>query len=86
MTTVPVRIGGVSGVKAYASLLEYLKSLSLVRSIAVDELAQEVVGLRLTIRGDLDLLRRIASLETRLRPPPPDAASGPEALDFLYEP
>jgi hypothetical protein len=86
MTTVAVRVGSIGSLPAYAGLLEYLDSLSLVRSVAVEELAGDVVSLSLGLRGDLELLRRIAALDSRLRPPAAGAATEPAAVDFVYQP
>jgi len=85
-STLVVRIGGLGDVKAYAGLLEYLKSLSFVRTVAVEELAGDTVRLALTLRGDLELLRRIAALDTHLLPvaSPDDGAAA--RSDFTYQP
>ena len=82
---IPVRVSGIADVRAYAGLMEYLKSLSLVRAIDVEEVADGVVTLRLKLRGDLELLRRIAALDTRLQPAPPPGAEGGAAVDFTYQ-
>lgn len=86
LSNVVVRVGGVGDVKAYAGLLEYLKSLSFVRKAAVEELAGDTVRLSLTMRGDLELLRRIATLDAHLLAAagPDDGATAP--LDFTYRP
>lgn len=85
-STLVVRVGGLSDVKAYAGLLEYLKSLSFVRSVAVEELAGDTVRLAMTLRGDLELLRRIAVLDAHLLPTtgPDDGAT--DRPDFTYQP
>jgi hypothetical protein len=75
------------GVKAYAGLLEYLKSLSLVRNVEVVEMAGGVVTLKLAVRGDLDLLRRIAAMDDRLQSGVPGGAGeGAAAVDFTFKP
>jgi hypothetical protein len=80
---VTVRIGGVESLQAYAGLLDELESLSMVRGIGVGELDGATLRLRLTLRGDLELLRRIAMLMPKLRP----AQGGdPGALQFVYLP
>ena len=87
VSTVPVRVGGITDVQAYAGLLAYLQTLSLVRSVAVDEMSGSVVKLDLAVRGDLELLRRIAALDTRLQPGArPDPAAGGEGTDFTWQP
>lgn len=79
-----VRVGGVGSVRAYAALLEYLNSLSLVRDAAVEEVSGDRVQLRLALRGDLELLRRIAALDSRLGPGAAADAAG--ATDFTWQP
>jgi hypothetical protein len=81
---VPVRVGGVADVRAYAGLIEYLKSLSLVRDIQVTEMAEGVVSLQLAVRGDLELLKRIAALDERLQAG--SAGEGGSGVDFTYLP
>ncbi|HEX7375179.1 MAG TPA: DUF2066 domain-containing protein [Steroidobacteraceae bacterium] len=87
LNSVPVRVGGITDVQAYAGLLEYLQTLSLVRSVAVDEAAGSTVRLELGLRGDLELLKRIAALDTHLTAGArPDAATGEQGADFTWQP
>ncbi len=83
---IEVRVGGITDVRAYAGLLEYLKSLSLVRSIAVEEVSGGVVKFELGVRGDLELLRRIVALDGHLQPGPDAAPDGGPSVDFSYQP
>jgi hypothetical protein len=85
-SSVTVRVAGMQDVKAYAGLLEYLKSLSLVRAIAVEELADGVLTLKLAVRGDLELLRRIVALDSRLQTPAPPGPDAGAPVDFNYSP
>lgn len=80
-----LRVGGMDELSDYAGLLSYLGSLSLVRSVGVDALDGEVVTLRVSLRGDGDLLARIAALDGRLRPASAVADADP-TLDFVYQP
>ena len=91
MSSITVRVGGMEGVRAYAGLLEYLKSLSLVRNVDVEQMADGVVTLKLAVRGDLDLLRRIAEMDDRLQSGDPGGAEdgsegGPTEVDFTFTP
>ena len=82
-----VRIDGIEGIQAYAGLLEYLRSLSLVRDVQVQEMTDGVVTLKLAVRGDLELLRRVAAMDEKLRSPAPATAEGGgSAVDFTYQP
>lgn len=84
-SSLALRIGGMDGLGSYAGLLAYLGSLSLVRDVDVVALDGAVVTVRLDVRGDRDLLARIAALDGRLQPA---ADAGPEAapVDFVYQP
>lgn len=87
LTTQSVRVGGVTDLQAYAGLLEYLQSLSLVRAVAVEELAGETVRLKLSLRGDVELLRRIAALDTHLQAGARATGTpGTEGTDFTWQP
>jgi len=81
-----LRIGGIDGLSSYAGLLAYLGSLSLVSDVQVDALDGSVVDVRMAVRGDRELLARIASLDGRLQPVPsvPEGASA--GADFVYRP
>jgi hypothetical protein len=77
-----VGVGGIDGYAAYAGTLEYLASLSGVRGVAVEGLEGDVLRLRVSMRGDLELLRRFAVLDGRLLP----SGEGRAGVDFLYSP
>lgn len=83
LTTVNVRIDGVESLQAYAGLMQVLESLSLVREVAVSEVDRASVRLTLTLRGDLELLRRVAMLTPSLRPATTSDPAGPQ---FVYLP
>jgi hypothetical protein len=87
-STVSVRVGGLTGVRAYAALTTYLDGLSLVRSVSLHELSGSTALLDLSVRGDLELLRRIFALDGRLVPAPrTDATSASqETPDFVWQP
>jgi hypothetical protein len=87
MSEMTVRVGGIEDVRSYAALLEYLKSLSLVRNVDVEEMAGDIVTLKLAVRGDLELLRRITAMDGRLQSGVPGgAAEGATAVDFIFKP
>jgi hypothetical protein len=85
-STVGIRVGGIKDVRAYAGLLDYLESLSLVRGVDVSGLSGQVVSLDVTLRGDLGLLRRVVALDSRLSPASAAEADGAPAPDFDYTP
>ena len=83
VSTATVRIAGIDTLQAYAGLLNELDALSMVRGIGVAQVDGATLQLNLILRGDLDLLRRIALLAPGLRPA---AAADPGAPDFVYQP
>jgi hypothetical protein len=70
----------------YSGLLEYLGSLSLVRDVQVESLQGDVVRLSMVVRGDRELLARIAALDGRLQAVAPAGEGGPPTVDFVYQP
>lgn len=55
----------------------------MVRGIGVGALDGATLRLSLTLRGDVELLRRIATLTPRLRPAPGEEPGAPQ---FVYLP
>lgn len=80
-----LRVNGMDDVRQYTGVLGYLDSLSLVRSVAVEALDGDVLRLRVVVRGDRELLGRIAALEGKLQPVARGADSTQDA-DFTFEP
>jgi len=85
-STVAIRVGRIADIKAYAGLLDYLQSLSLVRAVGVAGLDRQVVSLDVTLRGDLELLRRIVALGEHLQPAASSGTDGLQPPDFEYAP
>ena len=80
-----LRVGGIADLGDYAGVLDYLASLSFVRGVAVEALEGEVLRLRLTARGDRELLRRIAAFDGTLQATVADGTSVVDA-DLRYAP
>lgn len=80
-----LRVGGMVDLADYSGLLAYLHGLSLVRDVEVESLDGEVITLRLVVRGDGELLGRVAALDGRLRAGAPGEA-GTSPVDFVYQP
>ena len=83
LSTASVRVDGVGSLQAYAGLMKELEALSMVRGVSVDEIQGSTVRLTLSLRGDLELLRRVAALTPTLKP---TEASDPAAPQFMYVP
>jgi uncharacterized protein len=78
LNEVSIVVSGVQGVRDYAALVQYLEGLSLVRSVEVRELSGDTLRLQLGVRGDLDLLRRIFTLDGRMRSAASETAGAPD--------
>ena len=81
-----LRVDGMDDLADYSGLLAYLRGLSLVRGVEVESLDGTVITLRVVVRGDRELLGRIAALDGRLQPGSRGAEEGPAAVDFVYAP
>jgi hypothetical protein len=87
LTVQSVRVAGVTDLTAYAGLLAYLQSLSLVREVRVDEVSGDTVSLLISLRGDIQLLRRVAGLDTHLvAGAQPGGDAGGAGTDFTWQP
>jgi hypothetical protein len=86
VSTIAIRVGGIEDVRAYAALIDYLEALSLVRAVGVSGLEGNVVSLDVTLRGDLEQLRRIAALDTHLVSAAGVDAGRARPPDFDYVP
>jgi hypothetical protein len=80
-----LRVDGMDDLADYSGLLAYLLELSLVRGVEVESLDGTVITLRVVVRGDRELLGRIAALDGRLQPGARGAEEGVE-VDFVYAP
>ena len=81
-----LRVDGMDDLADYSGLLACLRELSLVRGVEVESLDGSVITLRVVVRGDRELLGRIAALDGRLQPGSRGADEGPAAVDFVYAP
>ena len=83
LVNVAVEVAGLGSLDAYAQTLNYLEGLTLVRNVAVEEVAGDTMRFRLTVRGDAVTLRRAIALGDRLAAT--SAAEG-DRLSFRYQP
>jgi hypothetical protein len=76
---VELHVLGIGGLREYGTLLEYLRDLTLVRSLQVERLEGEELVLGLQLSGDVEHLERAIALGRRLQPAPrPDSDRLPE--------
>jgi hypothetical protein len=81
-----LRVGGMDDLGDYSGLLAYLRELSLVHDVEVESLEGAVVTVRLAVRGDRELLARIAALDGRLQAGPRAEEGAEPAVDFVFRP
>jgi uncharacterized protein len=84
-----VEISGIANLSAYAAAVNYLEAMTVVRSVALEQLSGDILRLRLAVRGDANTLRRAVTLDKRLVPQvvnSPDAVVRPASLQFRYQP
>jgi hypothetical protein len=88
-----VEISGITNLAAYAAAVNYLEAMTVVRGLAVEQMAGDILRLRLAVRGDATTLRRAVTLDKRLVPQAAGdpaivtAATGrPASLQLRYQP
>ncbi|MFO7304977.1 MAG: DUF2066 domain-containing protein [Gammaproteobacteria bacterium] len=93
LSRVNVQVSGLADLDAYAATLNYLESMTLVRSVAVREVVGDTIRFELAIRGSPQTLQRAIALDHRLVPVETSslAARGTAAaanvdLAFRYQP
>lgn len=83
---VQVEVSGIKDLDAYASTLNYLEGMTLVRGVTLEQVQGETMQLRLTVRGGANVLRRTLALGGKLVPQSADEASADHRLRLRYQP
>jgi hypothetical protein len=90
LSEVNVDVSGIVDLDAYATTLNYLEQMTLVRTVAVEQVAGDTLRLRLAVRGDAETLQRAIALDHRLVPLDsgldPATASAANRLALRYQP
>lgn len=86
LDSVVVEVSGIGDLDAYASTLNYLEGMTLVRSVALEQVAGDTMRFKLAVRGDATTLRRAIALDSRLVSQDDQAAPAGERLTFRYRP
>ena len=68
LSRVRVEVSGITDLDAYASTLNYLEGMTLVRSVAVQQVVGDTMQFELAVRGDAATLQRAIALDPRLVP------------------
>ncbi|MBM0108719.1 DUF2066 domain-containing protein [Steroidobacter sp. S1-65] len=83
---VVVEVSGIGDLDAYASTLNYLEGMTLVRAVSLEQVSGDTMRFKLAVRGDASTLRRAIALDSRLVSQDDAAAPGAERLTFRYRP
>jgi hypothetical protein len=87
LDSVMVEVSGIGNLSAYATTLNYLEGMTLVRGVALEQVLGDTLRFKLAIRGDATTLRRALALDGKLVPvAPADAAAQVDRLQFRYQP
>jgi uncharacterized protein len=84
--SVLVEVSGISDLNAYATTLNYLEGMTLVRGVALEQVAGDTMRFRLAVRGDATTLRRAIALDNRLVPQSSTEPDADGRLAFRYQP
>jgi hypothetical protein len=68
LAPVEIEVAGVSDLKDYALVENYLESLTFISRVGVESLAGDSVRFRLTTRGGAESLQHALALSGRLQP------------------
>lgn len=86
LDNVVVEVSGIGDLDAYASTLNYLEGMTLVRAVALEQVSGDTMRFKLAVRGDAATLRRAIALDSRLVSQDDSAAPMGERLSFRYRP
>ena len=85
--SVIVEVSGIRDLNAYASTLNYLEGMTLVRAVALEQVSGDIMRFKLAVRGDATTLRRAIALDNKLvAQDDMGAAPTGERLSFRYRP
>jgi uncharacterized protein len=83
--SVSVEVAGIHDLNDYAATLNYLEGMTLVRSVALEQVVGDTMRFQLAVRGDVTTLRRALALDSKLVPSPVgDGAIPPERLQLRF--
>jgi hypothetical protein len=83
---VVVEVSGIGDLDAYASTLNYLEGMTLVRAVALEQVSGDTMRFKLAVRGDAATLRRAIALDSRLVSQDEGTAPSGGRLSFRYRP
>lgn len=88
LDSVALEISGIENLNAYAATLNYLENMTVVRNVALEQVAGDTLHFRVAVRGDAAQLKRALALDSKLVPLMSGGAPGSSAqrLQFRYRP
>lgn len=86
LDNVVVEVSGIGDLEAYASTLNYLEGMTLVRAVSLEQVVGDTMRFKLAVRGDAATLRRAIALDSRLVSQDDATAPIGERLTFRYRP
>ncbi len=66
LDSVQLEVAGITDLDAYAATLNYLEAMTQVRAVSLEQVSGDVMRFKLSVRGDLQTLRRAFTLDNRL--------------------
>jgi uncharacterized protein len=82
--TVSVEVAGIRDLNDYAATLNYLEGMTLVRTVALEQVVGDTMRFQLAVRGDATTLRRALALDSRLVPSAPTDAPSTDRLQLRF--
>jgi uncharacterized protein len=87
LDSVALEVSGIGNLNDYATTLNYLENMTVVRSVALEQVAGDTLHFKLAVRGDAAQLKRALALDNKLVPQLSTADPGAtERLQFRYQP
>jgi hypothetical protein len=84
--SVTLEVSGISDLNAYATTLNYLEAMTLVRGVALEQVSGDTMRFKLAVRGDASTLRRAIALDSRLVPQSTAEPAADGRLAFRFQP
>jgi hypothetical protein len=80
-----VDVAGIRDLDDYASTVNYLEGMTLVRSVAVEQVSGETMRFQLAVRGDATTFRRALALDNKLVPVSDASGAGVDRLQLRLQ-
>jgi hypothetical protein len=83
--TVKVEVSGIRSLDDYAATMSYFEAMTLVRAVAVEQVAGDTMRFQLAVRGDATTLRRALALDNKLVPTSDGSGVGTDRLHLRLQ-